>query len=387
MTQHHLSKRLSRVAAMALLIATPSIGLAQSGDGDGDGDRDGNSGNSGMLDPRISTINGDSQDTVGTIWLNLQHCEDNAEVVIEVDGLPGDKPTLDVYVSTGTNCTTTEARDGDGEADCRRLDIGDDADIEGRTQDVLVNLQVAAVAQAAFGTEDCGASNSKPVLWFLAVDNPGGTNAVTANEYGSLELNVDTDPPDAPTRVTGGRGENEIPVSWSVGDSKVDSFEVYVDSGNGMSPMRDGSVEPEPEPVDEDDGGTNEPAPTGESNDMCGSGALREGASAENVVSLLRKSEGSATATSTTLSRNAIEGEVAAVAVVALDEAGNRSPLSAVECVYVVPTTGFKDLYEQENGEIPQGCPCAAAGPAQVEGALPIALAVGFIAYRRRRRS
>jgi MYXO-CTERM domain-containing protein len=55
--------------------------------------------------------------------------------------------------------------------------------------------------------------------------------------------------------------------------------------------------------------------------------------------------------------------------------------------VYVVPTTGFKDLYEQQNGDIPQGCPCAAAGPAQVEGALPIALALGVLAYRRRRRT
>jgi hypothetical protein len=369
---------------MALLLTAPSTGFAQSGDGDGDGDS--NSGSSdGNINPRIVSINGVSQDTLGDIFINLENCVDKVDMQLEVDGLPGDKDVLDIYVGTGTNCTSTEARDGDGEADCRKLD--DPYNIEGLTQDVPITLQVTDIIRAAFNnSEDCSERSSKPTLWFLAVDNSGGTDAVTANQYGTIELNIDTDPPDAPTGVKGGRGENEIPVSWSVGSNKVDSFEIYVDSGNGMAPMRDGSVEPTPEPTDED-GGSDDEAAVGETNDMCGTGALRSGASADDVPSLRKKPVGSATATETTLSSSLIEGDAAAVAVVALDAAGNRSGLSEVACVFVVPTRGIKDLYEEKYGEMPQGCPCSAAGPAQVEGALPIGLALAFIAFRRRRRS
>jgi hypothetical protein len=287
-------------------------------------------------------------------------------------------------VGTGTNCTTTEARDNDGEAECRKLE--NTIEINERTQDVPVTLRVTDIIEAAFGNAECADRSSTPTLWFLAVDSSGGTEAVNADQYGTLDLEIDTDPPEPPTRVAGGRGENEIPVSWSVGSNMVESFEIYVDSGNGMAPVSDGSVEPAPEPTDDDGGSENEPA-AGTTNSMCGTGALRAGASADDVTSLRKKSEGSPTATETTLSSSVINGDSAAVAVVAIDAAGNRSGLSEVACVFVVPTRGIKDLYEEKYGEMPQGCPCAAAGPAQVEGALPIGLALAFIAFRRRRRS
>ena len=220
----------------------------------------------------------------------------------------------------------------------------------------------------------------------MAVDNSGTSEPVDSDDYGRLELNVDTDPPDAPTRVRGGRGENEIPVSWSTGSERVESFEIYVDSGEGTGvPASDASAPPADPDAGSGDGGT--ASGSGATNSECGTGALREGASADSVSGYFARSEGSPTATSTDLSSGDIDGTVAAVAVVAIDEAGNRSTLSEVTCVYVVPTTGLKDLYEMNNGEYPQGCPCAATGPAQLDAAWPIGLALTALAFRRRRRS
>jgi hypothetical protein len=297
-----------------------------------------------------------------------------------LDQVP-DRETFDIYV--GPNCNTAEARDGDAESDCTLVKS---ESIDGRTQDVRIQIGAGDIIRSApNGPEDCGATSSKPDLWFLAVDNSGTSEAVVADDYGKLQLNVDTDPPNAPTRIRGGRGENQIPVNWSTGSEEVDSFEIYVDSGEGTGePASDASAPQDPD-AGQSDGGVS--SGSGATNSECGTGALREGASADSVSGYFAKSEGSPTATTTELSGSSIEGTVAAVAVVALDEAGNKSTLSEVACVYVVPTTGLKDLYEMNNGEYPQGCPCSATGPAQLDAAWPIGLALAALAYRRRRRS
>jgi hypothetical protein len=365
MTRHPLSAAL---LAAAMLAGVPASGFAQD-----DREETGNE-SSGRIGVQIISIGGENPEGVGTIWIGLDACTQGAEVEFRIDNFPSGKQ-LDVYV--GPACNTADARDGEGD-DCDSIAEG--IAVSG-TQDQRVILNARDIVSIALGADGCGAQQSKEPIWFLAVDSPGTTEAVDEDSYGSEPLNIDTDPPDAPTSIKGGRAENAIPVEWSVGNENVDSFDIYVDSGG--TPIREGGVEP---PSSEDDGGAEEqPEATGASNDMCGSGALRAGDSADNVpISLLTKSVRSATATRTTLSAAEVGGESAAVAVVALDEAGNRSPLSAVECVYVVPTYGFKDAL---GADVPQGCPCSAAGPAQLEGMLPIALALGFIAYRRRRRS
>lgn len=330
----------------------------------------------GRISVGITTVGGVSQDTVGTIWLNLVHCQENAPVVFDIDGVPNAQ-TLSIYV--GSQCNTAESRDGQG-TDCVQLGT---EEIGGRTQDIRVTLGVGDIVRAALDTTDCGSVSSKPEIWFLAVDNANTTEAVPDTNYGMRALNVDTAPPRPPTSIRGGRGEAQIPVSWSVGSERVNGFEIYVDSGSGPAPGSDAAVA-----VPSDDMGDGGVSPTaGATNPDCGTGALTEGAAADSVLSYRAKEVRSPTATSTNLARSDIQGERAAVAVAAVDEAGNKSTLSKVECVEIVPTTGLKDLYEQNHGPIPQGCPCAAAGPAQLEGALPIALALTALAYRRRRRT
>jgi len=362
-------------ALSAALIALPSPGAAQ----DDDGTTGTNNNSSGGVSIKILSIGGENQNTVGDVWIGLDACQNNAEVEFRLDNVP-DREVFDIYV--GSACNTTAARDQEGD-DCELVRPGVEITV---TQDLRIRIGAGDIIEAADeNVEGCGSASSKPNLWFLAVDNSGTSEAVDSDDYGRLVLNVDTDPPDAPTRIRGGRGENEIPVTWSNGSEEVDSFEIYVDSGEGTGePPSDASVPPS-DPDAGGDAGTQ--AGSGQTNSECGTGALREGATADSVSGYFATSEGSPTATSTELSSANIEGRVAAVAVVAIDEAGNKSTLSEVACVYVVPTTGLKDLVEQNNGEYPQGCPCAATGPAQLDAAWPIGLALTALAYRRRKRS
>jgi hypothetical protein len=360
--------------ASATLLATPALSLAQSEEQTPTQTEE----SGGAISIGILSIAGESQNDLGTIWISLEDCDDNAEIEFRLDKVPTDQ---EVAVFMGEDCNDAESRDNEG-TECKRV-TENDIDISG-PDNQRVMLKTGDIIKAAFPTsEGCADRDADPKIWFLALDSVSSGGDAEQNSWGYRKLYIDTAPPDAPTRIEGGRGENAIPITWSVGNENVDSFEIYVDNGGGETPIRDGGVKP---PSSNEDGGADEPEPepSGASNDMCGSGVLTEGGSADNVASLLRKSEGSATATRTTLSASQVGGDSAAVAVVALDEAGNRSPLSAVECVYVVPTMGFKDAL---GADVPQGCPCAAAGPAQLEGMLPIALALGFIAYRRRRRS
>jgi hypothetical protein len=371
-----LRRRCLAVAPVALLVLAAPSAAQDDGTGTNTGS---SSGSNGGISVQIVSIGGENQSTVGAIWLGLAACQDNAEIEFRLDNVPV-RETFDIYV--GQACNTTDSRDG----------VGDDCDlvkveaVDDRTQDLRIRLGARDIIQAALGVTDCGATSSKPNLWFLAVDNTGSQENVATANYGRIILNVDTDPPDAPTRVRGGRGENQIPVSWSTGNERVLGFDVFVDSGEGTGePVSDASAPVDPDSGIATDGGA--ASGSGATNSECGSGALREGASADSVSSYYARSEGSPTATNTELSRGDIDGTVAAVAVVSIDEAGNKSTLSEVTCVYVVPTTGLKDLYEMNNGEYPQGCPCAATGPAQLDAAWPIGLALAALAYRRRRRS
>lgn len=383
MTRQPLSKRMTRallewpaaaLLASAALLALPQAGRAQSDDDD---ETTQTENNGGSIVAKILRIGGETQNDLGTIWINLADCKADAEVEFRLDQVPSE--TEELFVFAGESCNQGESRDGEG-TDCRRV-IDNKVEVTG-IDDQRVRLKTADIIRAAFNATDesCADKSATPRIWFLKLSSAADTADAEEDSWGYLKLNIDTDPPSAPTSIVGGRGENEIPITWRVSGQNVDSFEIYVDSGSGGTPIRDAGGEPPPS----NDGGADESDTGGATNDMCGSGRLREGGSAEDVDSLVRKSEGSSTATGTKLSADEVGGESAAVAVVALDEADNRSPLSAVECVYIVPTTGFKDALGED---VPQGCPCAAAGPAQLEGMLPIALALGFIAYRRRRRS
>ncbi|MGD8861060.1 MAG: hypothetical protein PVI30_13715 [Myxococcales bacterium] len=290
---------------------------------------------------------GDVQVPPGTFYINADDCANGATVVFRLSNVPTDRPTIDIYRGTsGSGCETETRVNQDTGTTCiflatRSTNNASMFDLEVTASDLMCNE----------------GANEKPTLYFLPVNATMSADAVGQN-YGIVEVEIDADPPAAPTGVSGGNGESSIPVSWNTSAGMLDGFAVYIDSSGGAGV----------------DGGT------------CGSDVLIPGESVDSVPgSVRRKSIGEGSASSTTLSASDIDGDSAAVAVVAVDLAGNESVLSEVACVSVIPTDGFWDVYEQEDGAVDAGCPCAAMGPVHAETAWPVGLSVLALTLRRRR--
>ena len=250
---------------------------------------------------------------------------------------------------------------------------------------------------------------AKPKIWFLAVDTPDSAEDV-GNQYGVVQnVGLDTRAPAAPTNVTGGEGQHQIPVTWDSSETNLKGFKVYIDPNPGMAGSVNTGASGSGAPGEEDGGGTVfTPVTTdggtsttgdggvvqGATNANCPSSFLVSGASPSDLPSSIHeKTINKPTATEIDLSPTDIDTSSAtikdaAIAVVAVDLAENESPLSVVACVHVAPTTAFWDRYKMEGGEAKGGCPCSAMGPAQIESAWPVGLAVlmlGLSSHRRRR--
>ncbi len=320
----------------------------------------------------LLTIGGEEVNTLAEIKLGIEDCSSNAELVFELDGAPAEKESIDIY--TGENCNRTD-RINDDVNRCIYLTTQ-------ATNEQTRDLRIAVMARDLIGEDvsgdgtdgGCGAgTDSMPTIWFLAVDNPMSAEDV-GNNYGTYEaLGIDLRAPDAPSSVVGGSGENEIPIDWDTEDTDIESFIVFIDNDpieNGGGAGSGG----------ETDGGTGN---TGD----CGSSVLGGDADPDDLPSGIRRKEvNEPTATGVELSPNDIDGMMAAVAVVAVDEAGNRSRLSNTACVKVVPTEGFWDRYEANGGKAQGGCPCSALGPAQLQTAWPVGLALLLLRRSARRR-
>jgi hypothetical protein len=318
----------------------------------------------GGIIANLLTIGGEEVNTLAEIKLGIADCDANATLEFELDGTPMNKASIDIY--TGTNCNRTDRIN----EDVQRCTYVDTRETNEQTQDLRLELMARdLVEDCASGTE------SMPTIWFLAVDDPMSAEDV-GNNYATYELlGIDMSAPDAPTEVVGGSGENEIPIEWDTDEADIDRFIVFIDDNPTEGGGGAGSG------GEADGGGAS--ANTGD----CGSSVLQPNMSADDVPSSIRRKEvNEPTATGFELSPGDVGGMMAAVAVVAVDEAGNQSPLSNTACVKVVPTEGFWDRYEANGGKAQGGCPCSALGPAQLQTAWPVALALLLLRRSSRRR-
>jgi hypothetical protein len=356
----------------------------------------------GSLVVRALSVGGEEV-KLGDIPIGIAECKADADIVFEIDGVP-EENTVDVYL--GEACNQPTSRDSDTNSNC---DYVGNFPSNDQTRGLRLTIKTTQLI------DDCDEpKESTPKIWFLAVTDPGKNEDVD-NFYGTLtedrKVRLDTRAPSAPTMVEGGTGEKQIPVSWDAPGSDLEGFIVLIDqrptdgggSGGGGASGASGSgaggddgddADQDGGPAVAADGGqTAEPAPTGggsSSDGECGSSVLTPNGSAANLGSgVKRKEVNEATATGIDLSPNDIGGEAATVAVVAVDEAGNESPISELVCVRVVPTESFWDRYQGEDDAVEGGCPCTALGPAQLGSAWPVALSLWFVARsaRRRRRS
>jgi hypothetical protein len=346
--------RIGLALAAWLQVATPASAQDAGTTTNGQGD----------IHVSLQSIGGGEVNTLVQTRLGIDHCERNDAVVFRLDNVPSSMESIDIYTE-GDDCNATTSRDEDTDR-CRYLTT---QPTDGNTQDV----DVTVMAREFFESCDAG-QKATLTVWFLSVPGPESSADVGRN-YGTYELVADSQPPDAPSEVVGGRGENQIPIEWDTSDSDLERFIIFIDNnpteGGGAGAAGTESA---------GDGGS---ANTGD----CGSSVLQSGADAGDVPSTVRRKElAEPTATRIELGPDDIRGTVAAVAVVAVDEAGNMSPLSNIGCVRVEPTQSFWDRYEANGGAGQAGCPCSALGPVHAHSAWPVALALLFIRRSGRRR-
>lgn len=327
------------------------------------------SSSSGLIKAEILTIGGEEVG-LGEQSVGIDDCDDDAVIEVRLDGVPSESEAIDIWI--GESCNTMARRDGSDD-DCTYVG-NQPAD---RTTNLIIELRAGDLI------EDCSSNEeSTPKIWLLAVKDPQGSEDVGTSYAQISNLHLDTRAPEAPTEVEGGSGEREIPVEWNTDDSDLERFIILIDPMPTMDPGAGtaGSASPS-----EDDAG----APTGGGgwNGECGSSVLTPGADLSSISTRVKRKEvNEATATHADLSSADIDGTAAAVAVVAVDKAGNESPVSELGCVYVVPTEGFWERYQQEPDAVGAGCPCRALGPAHAESGLPVMLALGWLARSARRR-
>lgn len=301
--------------------------------------------------------------------IGVEQCDAGIALAFELDNVPSGKPSIDVYI--GEACNSTDRKN----VEANKCTYITTQPVGSVLQDLAVEVLTNALTQCT------GNYVGKPTFWFLAVDAPESSEDVGTDWVKYEALTIDRVAPEAPRSVKGGSGENQIPIEWKNDDTEIDQFIVYVDSGSGGGTAGTGGSD--------SDAGTGSDAGTtvGATNTACGSGLLRQGGTSTNVPSsVTTKTVNEDTASGTNLSAGDIEGTSAAIAVVAVDIAGNQSTLSNVACVSVVPTEGFWDRYEANGGDVEGGCPCTALGPAHLQSAWPIVLALSFLSFSTRRR-
>lgn len=247
-------------------------------------------------------------DTRLTTPLNIRECTEDVEITVRLSAIPT-AAVLDVYYGVDCQISTN------------RLSTSTTKQCEPVTSVAITNAGGFQDVTFNISNLKCTETSTRK-LFFLPVASEGAggdiTNGVT------LDVMIDATAPSAPTSVEGGEGESAIPVSWMFTGTDVNEFIVYWD----------------------DDDTT------------CASMKLMAGD--EDLEDLGLRSKTVNQSTRDTLLSNAVDvGQSATVGIVAVDLAGNASPLSATACITGVPTTGWLDLHEAQGGKTGNTCSVA----------------------------
>ena len=185
-----------------------------------------------------------------------------------------------------------------------------------------------------------------------------------ATKWGTIPINVDGDPPDAPTGVTGGSGESLIRVSWKTTERDLQEFIVYIDNApttGGAAPCpryRRRRHQHRRRRRQQQQPGRHVRL------ELADLGRLASGPAEQHPRNARSKRRPPPASTScpTTSAATARRSPSSTV-----DKAGNRSPLSNLACVAVVPTESFWDRYKANGGQAEGGCACRTSGKRSVD--------------------
>jgi hypothetical protein len=364
-------------------------------------------------------------------WINYNDCIKDDILTFQTT-LSGtfSSYSLEVWVGSGTDCTTYEARLGNAPT-CWQVystnPQNQTTSVSLRAQDIIAqNKSTDGTWGADSGTaKDCdeagGATEGQAItLYFLLVDgtgNPQGTGSTYDTKY-------DLVGPSAPTNVSAGVGENVLVVDWT-GSTASDraGYRVYCDPKPGAlapasAPMAGGAAGTSGAAGAagiagaggvagaSSGGGTGGVTATGGQagaggvagasgaagstgsggsggNPNCPSSALVVG---ERPDSAYQCGSVSGKYTNEAYAKDLVNGVTYAVAVAAYDSVGNSGPLSEVACGSPQVVNNFFELYRRAGGKGGGGYCAIAAEPAP--GALfALLAALGAFGLRRWRRS
>jgi MYXO-CTERM domain-containing protein len=341
--------------------------------------------------------------------INKEQCDAKALLTFTLTGIPQGNKYLETWA--GTMCDQANRQTRVDAIPCVYVDSKEQDPVT--TQDTNFQVSVEQMCLQGDGARE---------YFVLPTNTVNTTAAVTP--FAHVTLQIDTDPPSAPTSVQGGSGETEIPVTWT---QPTDAYYywVVVDTTAGTATPDAGMG------VAAEDSGA---APSGGAGDGTGGGGTggSGGAAGNKGGSGSSGSAGSAPTgpfdnggplcpsrfliagskfnpkdklpagvfakfidkkvSSTTFTGSEIGSKLAAVAVISDDLAKNNSVLSNISCLQVVETNGFWEKYKATGGDAEQGCVCSTPGAGKrgtsktllpwLAGLLGI---VGFWRTRRRR--
>lgn len=266
--------------------------------------------------------------------------EGNIRVLVSRLPLSDSFPYLEAWFASGSgNCNKADRNTRNpSTTNCTKLPLNaQDGQISGRIRYEL-NVPLGPT---------CDSDGAK-TIFFLALRSQD--SAEEATNYAYMTVTIDRVAPSDITKVSGGTGETQIPVTWTPPPEKSQYFWVLVDTratlGGGES----------------DDGGS-----TAE----CSSQELVPGRlfdplapdALANLPDTIQVKSFEQTTTKAEFNGETFGGStLGAATVIAADLAGNPTKMSPLACLRVVKTEGFWESYKANGGTAESGCACTVPG-------------------------
>lgn len=339
-------------------------------------------------------------------WISKANCLDKEKFTFPITGATVADNIFELWVSTegGADCLDSSQRTAGSTQKCYKVDN----DKEGAVSAVTFNVNVTAdqIANVITGVSSCTDSNNndtpRPItLWFLQYKQ--GENPVTTSAT-FTKINVDLVGPKPPAIKSVSGGDGELVVNVGAADSSTSKntkeYRLYCDppgtgSGDdssgcdcgaagltggsgGTSTTTTTTVSPPPPPAagaagsagggtggaggSGGTGGTSGSSGSGTggtpsgcepSKQDCSSCAFAAGEDPPEDDSYLC---GSSTSAGNITATGLANGTVVAVAAAAVDEVGNVSQLSTLDCEAPVESVDFYESYKSQGGKADGTC-------------------------------
>ena len=277
--------------------------------------------------------------TVSRSPLTRAECTSGAQISFEFTNIDEMRSQLHFYY--GSMCDDSTVRNDLTDMSCTDLEL--EYSIGMRTQ-VDQTIPVSSLI-------DCTSTSSGTrTIWVLALDEPT-SDVSMAGQQDSFPLAFDFAGPRAPANFTARDGETSATLTWDGSSDEITSYEIYlVVDGCDASGAVTTTLLSDPDNPD--------------------------------ASALVDTAEGSVTTATVTLSGTT--GSQHAVAIRAIDQAGNAGPLSTVLCVEQIDVQTFWEAYCLEHPDCESaGCSATPVGAGRAGGLLFLPV-IAMLLWRRR---